>query len=142
MSAKEKQATLAAAIREDILSRLNFDKDTKTLSTSEGDDLYTKHLPEGVTPEAVKAVHEYNTTFAAAGAGAFVEKVGAAMKDDSDLAQVNYELPMYNKDKLQLMASRESGLSVGVVTTVVNHKAGQLKQVFAEFNTLMDELDK
>lgn len=138
---QEKQAAAVASVREATLARISLNSDTKSLDLKEGDDLYSAHLPEGLTPEIVKAVHDHDTTFVAGVASAFVDVTTKGFKADKDLSQVNAEFGMFGKNKVQLMASRESGLTVGVVTTVTNSKAGPLKQAFADFNAAMDEAE-
>lgn len=139
---KTKHAEAVASLRSVIAARLNIDTDTGAFTTSEGEDIYTASLPEGLTTDVIKSVHDHNTMFVAASTGAVVDKVVEAFKVNKDLTQVNYELPMFGKDKLQIMANRDGSLNVGVVTSVVNPKAGSLKAVFAEFNDSMDELAK
>ena len=139
---KTKNAEAVASLRAEIAARLNIDTDTGAFTTSEGEDIYTASLPEGLTTDVIKSVHDHNTMFVAASTGAVVDKVVEAFKVNKDLTQVNYELPMFGKDKLQIMANRDGSLNVGVVTSVVNPKAGSLKAVFAEFNDSMDELAK
>lgn len=139
---KTKHAEAVASLRAEIAARLNIDTDTGAFTTSEGEDIYTASLPEGLTTDVIKSVHDHNTMLVAASTGAVVDKVVEAFKVNKDLTQVNYELPMFGKDKLQIMANRDGSLNVGVVTSVVNSKAGSLKAVFAEFNDSMDELAK
>ena len=139
---KTKHAEAVASLRAEIAARLNIDTDTGAFTTSEGEDIYTASLPEGLTTDVIKSVHDHNTMFVAASTGAVVDKVVEAFKVNKDLTQVNYELPMFGKDKLQIMANRDGSLNVGVVTSVVNPKAGSLKAVFAECNDSMDELAK
>lgn len=137
MSKKEAQKELVTTIRTSLTERMKFDDQ----GIPQGDKeeigkVYADHLPEGLSMKEVQAVHDYNTAFVAAVAGTATHAAGV-LNTRADLDNVTYEVPMHGRDKVQVMASRDQ-LSVGVVTSVANPKAGELKQAFSDYYAALE----
>lgn len=134
---KNEVIELAAKLQADM----SIDNDTGT--GVENADLYNKNLPETLTPEVVKEVSDYNTTFVAAGAYAFGQLSISAMSDNKKLTETNIEIKMGDKDSVSynVLRSREFNNSLGGGEKVVKQgvitasydvrsgkNGGQLKQ--------------
>ena len=68
--------------------------------------VYDENLPEGITPEVVKTLSGYNSTFVAAGTYAVGEIAVEAFKKHSGLERVHAELPMGHKDRMEVAVDR------------------------------------
>ena len=113
------------------------------------DDPYRELMPDGVTPEVVAAVSNYNSTFIAASAKAFGEIAMDAMEKNNKLNRGSIEIEM-EKDGVKHIVDREGrypnptgGAEIvkhGVVSTAftvqAGRKVGQLKSVREELAEL------
>jgi len=105
--------------------------------------LYEDNLPESLTPEILKEVSDYNTTFIAAGAHAFGELAVEAMSGNKKLERATIDIPMAGKDSIGYSVERhrsypnhlgngEPTEKFGIVTSnyqvQAGHNAGQLKK--------------
>ena len=75
----------SAAIRKD----LKVNEKGKVEPT---DDLYEKHLPEGITLETVNRIHEHNRTFFPAVFEAFGDVSESALKKNKDLDRTSMQI--------------------------------------------------
>lgn len=103
----EKQAQL----NEQVLAlsaklEVGMDLDAKTGVGTEKGNLYNENLPADLTPEVVKSVTNYNTTFVAAGTHAFGKLAVEAMKGNSGLDVATMEIKMGDRDKLSVSTKR------------------------------------
>lgn len=92
------------AMADQIGAAIQIDTKAGTATVTEG--LYDKTLPDGLTPEVVKAVSDHNTTFVAAGTLAFGKASVEAMKGSKKLETLELDIPMGHKDNLGLHTSR------------------------------------
>jgi hypothetical protein len=151
--AEEKKET-SSQIKDEILelsAKLQKDMsiDKKTGNGTEAENLYTKHLPDGLSTEVVKQVKDYDGAFIAAGTHAFGQLAIQAMKKNSDLPKATIELSMGNRDSMavtverskdsvnQFSADKATVTKFGVTTVTFDaragaSKAGQLKHVRAQ----------
>lgn len=151
MAKKEQESTVQ--IKDEILElsaklQKEITLDKKSGAGSESENLYNKHLPDGLTTEVVKQVKDYDGTFIAAGTHAFGQLAVAAMKKNPDLSKATVELSMGHRDSMavtierskdsvnQFSANKETVTKFGVTTVTFDaragaSKAGQLKQVRA-----------
>ena len=141
MPTKETPAHIVS-LREEMRARVIKNIENASLSLSEGDNLFVKHLPNGITQEQAKTLEHYRQDFVAETADVVRENVAAMVKENADIKQVNFEMPMLTtRDKVQVMASTTEGMKVAMLTAVTNPKAGRLKEVLAVFSAEMDELN-
>ncbi|MBB5409305.1 hypothetical protein HDG34_003246 [Paraburkholderia sp. HC6.4b] len=80
----DKHAT-SAAIRKDL-------KVNEKGRTEVPDDLYEKHLPDGITIETVNRLHEHNRTFFLASLEAFGEVSESALKKHKDIDRTSMQI--------------------------------------------------
>lgn len=130
-----------ASLAEILKKGISVDNQTGT-GTAE-DSLYDSNLPESLTPEIVKSVSDYNTTFAAAGTFAIGELAVEAMSSNKNLDRVSASIAMGGKDSLNVNVDRSreftnhlggGGLTEKFGVTNVSYEvvagknAGQLKK--------------
>lgn len=107
MSKDKATAVTPTNIKEDVLAlsakiEAGIAVDKKTGAGIENGNLYNDNLPEGLTTDTVKQVHDYNTTFVAAGTLAFGNLAATAMKSNKSLEEANISIKMGVKDKLEI----------------------------------------
>lgn len=125
--------------------------DGKTGIGAEEGNLYEANLPESITPEIVKTISDFNSTFVAAGAFAFGELAVDAMKGNKDLERASVDIAMGGKDTLSLNVDRRKTFpnhlggggeteKFGIVSAsyevIAGKNAGQLKKA----RTLIGEI--
>lgn len=148
MSKKTTEAIDTSKLKNEVIELANklqadMSIDNDTGAGVENTDLYNKNLPETLTPEVVKEVSDYNTTFIAAGAYAFGQLSVSAMSDNKKLTETNIEIKMGDKDSVSynVLRSKEFNNSLGGGEKVLKHgvvtasydvrsgkNGGQLKQ--------------
>jgi hypothetical protein len=93
-------AALAAKIKASLTV------DTQGAGAAE-DGLYNTLLPEGLTPDVVESVSNYNTDFIAAGTFAFGELAVETMRANAGLNEAAVEIRMGVADTLKVAVERE-----------------------------------
>ncbi len=73
-------------------------KGATTISAEAPASSYLDNLPEGITPEIVKSVHDYNVNYIAAAARATCAIGLDALKANKDLANLQVTWPLAGKD--------------------------------------------
>ncbi len=135
--------TKTSSLNENILAlaakiEQQLELDAKTGIGSAKADVYHDNLPENLTKEVVKDVHDYNSNFVAASTYAFGKMAVKAMEGNKDLESANIEIKMVGRDKVAVNTERKAEFSIGkeIVkygqTTVAytvqgGRNAGQLK---------------
>ncbi len=144
-----KQSTLDLA--ELIQKELKYDKDSHTIS---GDDVYTKHIPDGLTEDIIDQVDGYNTTFIAASARAVgniaVEHMAKSKTLDSVTAQ--FDMGKHNHITHEVLREKnfpnpadtgnpitKHGAIFSVYKVYAGRNAGELKKVRAEIEEMAKE---
>lgn len=89
-----------------ITGGLVADHGNGTIIEKEGADIYNSNLPEGLTPEIIRNVSDYNTTFIAAGAHAVGLMSVDMMANNSSLDRVTGEIAMGYKDSVGFTIDR------------------------------------
>lgn len=95
-------------------------------------DVYDKTLPDGLTPDIVKAVSDHNTNFVAAGTYAFGTAALDAMGKSTAFDKVEGVMPAGYKDTLGLVTHRKlvtgpednQKTDYGVTIATLNVRAG------------------
>lgn len=68
---------------------------------------YLQTLPEGITVDQVKALHDHNATFFPAATLSVGKVAIEAMKKDKKIDSLSVEIPMYGKDHFDLTIERQ-----------------------------------
>lgn len=148
--AKVKAEVLALA--ETIEAGLLHEKKSTVITEKEEGSLYEANLPEGLTPEIVNAVSDYNTTFVAAGAHACGKMAVEAMAKDKTVTEITGQIKMGKRDKVGYTIARskeyENRLAgdgvktekFGVVTTSYEVQGGTNKGQLKAVRNLIGEL--
>lgn len=144
ISAKEQKAANEArfneglaALNAELRQRVAGDSETGALAVTPGDNMYLTHVPgmAGVTEEQLRQVRRADHAFVNAVVSVGADKTVEIVKANKDIKSTVLEVPMLNsKEKVQVLASTETGLSVGVITNIDNPKAGDLKETFKKFD--------
>jgi hypothetical protein len=124
--------------------------DHKTGIATADENLYESLLPEGLSPETVKAVSTHNSNFIAAGTYAFGNVAVKAMAKHKDLEKASAEIKMAGRDVLNLNIDRSktytdhlhgSGETVkyGVVSASYDVRAGKNSGELKKARTLVAE---
>lgn len=125
--AKELKAVVKA-MSDALLADITIDATSGVATPVE--DIYNKHLPEGITPEIVKNISEHNTNFVAASTHAFGVTAVAAMKANPELQKATIDMPFGYKDNLHITTTRstelpnDKGTSYGDTHAILTVKAG------------------
>lgn len=150
---KETKVTLKDEVLElakKIEKSIEIDKKSG-VATTKG-DVYNENLPEGITPEIVKDVSNFNTKFIAAGAYAFGKVAVDAMAHNKSLETSTLEISMGNRDSIgynvdrkreytnHLSGNGEKQVKLGVVTASFDVRAGKNGGQLKAARTLIGEL--
>lgn len=84
----------------------------ETGTAQAGDAVYNDCLPEGLTPETVQQVSDYNTVFVASGMEAAGNVALAALKKDKKLDSVAVNLPMGAFGQADYTIHREKEITI------------------------------
>lgn len=103
----EKKPELKATIAELSTKLAEHIKIAKDGSTTISDNLFEKHLPDGLTTDLVDKVKDYTTNFIAAGTHAFGVAAVDAMKGTKALTEVTTTIGLGGKDNMQVTTKRE-----------------------------------
>ena len=122
---EKKSPEIKAEIRE-LADKIKITIDPKTGLATVAEDVFETSLPEGLTPESVKAVHNHNITFAAAVGLALGESSVPVMKKNSELGQTKLEILDSARNKFSFTFDRVKEVSGGAGTSERVEKIGQL----------------
>lgn len=118
MSALEKHSGLANSILEYLKS------EDGTITETESHGAYNKNLPEGITPDTVEALSNYNAKFVSAAHAAVGEMAADIFAKDKKRENVQAQIGFFGKnDTIEIDVSRKE--------TFTNHyaKEGEPKEV-------------
>lgn len=99
MSTKEPSAQVVA-LSEKLMAAITIDN--KTGETTVQPDIYDQGLPEGVTPDVIKKISDYDTNFVAAGQHAVGNAAIKAIGENPELNKVSADIPMGYKNNLHV----------------------------------------
>jgi hypothetical protein len=140
---KELKAVVKA-MSDALMADISIDATSGVATPAE--DIYNKHLPEGITPEIVKNISEHNTNFVAASRYAFGVTAVAAMKANPELQKATIDIPMGYKDNLHIaMVARtelpnDKGIEYGNTHAVLTVRAGSNGSQLKIVNSLIAEM--
>lgn len=95
---KEETKELAKSIQKEL--KLDGEKITCP------EDLYTKTLPEGITPDIIKTISKHNANIVAAAGLAVGMISNEAMKKDKKIERITMEMPTVGKDHIDFNYDR------------------------------------
>lgn len=126
-----------AALNAELRQRVAGDKETGALAVTPGDNMFMTHVPAmaGLTEDQFRAARKAEHAFVNAVVSVAADKTVEIIKDNKSITSTVLEVPMLNsREKVQVLASTESGLSVGVITQIDNPKVGELRETFKKFD--------
>lgn len=124
---KELKAVVKA-MSDALMADISIDATSGVATPAE--DIYNKHLPEGLTPDLVKNLSEHNTNFVAASTHAFGVTAVAAMKANPELQKATIDIPFGYKDNLHITTvartelPNDKGTDYGDTHAILTVKAG------------------